>query len=89
MEIFQEQISNIQPSSQIYLVLPRCMLAKKARIVSRVGAPHGHRHLRRQPRSLALHREPQFMHQNGAILRNYCDWRLLLLGGKLVLESPR
>ena len=87
MEVFQEQISNIQPSS--HLELPRCMLAKKARIVSRVGAPHGHRHLRRQPGGVALHRAPQFMHQNGAILRNYCDWRLLLLGGKLVLESPR
>ena len=30
-------------------------------------------------------RGPQFMHQNGAILRNYSDWRLLFLGGKLAL----
>ena len=27
------------------------------------------------------------MHQNGAILRNYSDWRLLFLGGKLVLRE--
>ena len=33
MEIFQEQISNIQPSSQIYLVLPRCKLLGSCRVL--------------------------------------------------------
>ena len=37
--------------------------------------------------SLSLARAPQFMHQNGAILRNCSDWRLLFLGGKLVLRE--